>query len=176
MDPSRPPRPGCEAQPSSFAFAAANSSSVRTPAVCSSPSCLSCSMSTPADGAGAWGAGCWAAAPSWYAASYSACCWAAWPAYFCSWWCRTAPAVPAITAVVAAARISGRPLRRIIMACLLVVFGWPSGRDRDLGGMLLELGSHLFEHFRRDHRAADEGAIGGLECFLDRDGPVVLEQ
>src|SRR6187431_2238639 len=78
-------------------------------------------MPPPAAGAGAagaaagGGAACAAASPSWYAASYCACCspWAsaAWLAYFWSWRCRTAPAVPATTAVVAAARTRPGPLR-----------------------------------------------------------------
>ena len=64
--------------PSSFAFAAANSSSVRTPAACRSPSCFSCPCRWPvraprrrsgSDRSGRWRA----AAPCWYACSYSAC-------------------------------------------------------------------------------------------------------
>src|SRR5215203_6514473 len=79
----------------------------------------------------------------------AACCWLCWSAccssyaawfcasYFDCWWCDTAPAVPATTAVVAATR-SNPPLLRLIMERLLwlnvqLAFGHSidnSGRDQ----------------------------------------------
>ena len=123
-----PGRIGCQAarngagggQASSFALAAANSSSERTPALCSWLSWVSWAiMASFADGAAAGaaagaGAGSGAGAAACCASYWACCCSAAWFAYFVSWWWRTAPAVPATTAVVAAIRTRPGPRRRIM--------------------------------------------------------------